>query len=68
MKRLIEKARIISFSATLLTTIPLFINYLRGIDFKDELIVYLHIWFGAIFFVFAILSMIVNKKDKEEKK
>jgi hypothetical protein len=64
MKKFIEKARIVSFVITLLTTIPLFFNYLKDIEPKNELIVHLHVWFGLFFFIFAITSMILNKKQK----
>jgi hypothetical protein len=62
MKKFVEKGRIISFIVTLLTTIPLLFNYLKNTEPKNELIVHLHVWFGLLFFTFAITSMILNKK------
>ena len=56
--------RTVSFIATLLTTIPLFINYLSGTSPARQLIVHLHVWFGLAFFIFAIVSMILMKKNK----
>lgn len=65
MKKIIEKLRITSFILTLLTTIPLFINYLRNIEPTNELIIHLHVWFGIIFFVCGITSMVLNKQNKK---
>lgn len=66
MKKITGKVRMFSFVITLLTTIPLFINYLRGADHGNELIVHLHVWFGVTFFIFAITSMILEKQGREE--
>lgn len=62
MKKIINIGRIITFIATLLTTIPLFINYILGISSKNQLIVHLHVWFGLLFLIFAIISMVMQKK------
>lgn len=62
MKKIINIGRIITFIATLLTTIPLFINYIIGDSPKNQLIVHLHVWFGLLFFIFAIISMVLQKK------
>jgi hypothetical protein len=58
--------RTVSFIATLLTTIPLFINYLMGNPPEHQMIVHLHVWFGLAFFVFGITSMISMKKKKNK--
>ena len=55
-------ARTTTFAVTLVSTIPLFINYLTGSAPKKPLIVHAHVWFGLLFFVFAIVSMVVQKK------
>jgi hypothetical protein len=65
MKKVIEKIRIITFVITLLTTIPLFVNYLRNIEPTNELIIHLHVWFGTLFFVSAVISMIINKQNRD---
>lgn len=65
MKKIIEKLRITTFILTLLTTIPLFINYLRNTEPTNELITHLHVWFGIIFFVSGIISMVLNKRNKK---
>lgn len=64
MKKFIKIGRIVTFIATLLTTIPLFINYILDVSPKNQLIVHLHVWFGSLFFIFAIISMILQKKSK----
>lgn len=64
--KLLNILRTASFVATLLTTIPLFINYLAGSAPAHQMIVHLHVWFGLAFFVFGITSMIMMKKKKKE--
>ncbi|MDX9780974.1 MAG: hypothetical protein WC372_05305 [Candidatus Neomarinimicrobiota bacterium] len=54
----------VTFIATLLTTIPLFINYIRDVAPKHPLITHLHVWFGLAFFIVAIISMILTKKNR----
>ncbi|MDD3095832.1 MAG: hypothetical protein WDA41_03230 [Candidatus Neomarinimicrobiota bacterium] len=56
--------RMVTFIATLLTTIPLFINYIRDVAPKHPLITHLHVWFGLAFFIVAIISMILTKKNR----
>jgi hypothetical protein len=65
--KILNKLRTISFVATLLTTIPLFINYLSGSAPAHQMIVHLHVWFGLAFFIFGITSMILMKKEKSKK-
>jgi hypothetical protein len=65
--KIINVIRTISFVATLLTTIPLFINYLAGNSPAHQLIIHLHVWFGLTFFIFASTSMILMKKNIQNK-
>ncbi len=62
MPKIIDIGRILAFLVTLVTTIPLFINYILGTSPKNQLIVHLHVWFGLLFFIFAIISMILQKR------
>lgn len=62
MRKIIKKARMISLALTLLTTIPLFINYLRDTEVSNSTIIDLHVWFGLSFFILAITSMIMNHR------
>jgi len=55
-------ATIISFGATIITTIPLLVNYLKGTEPKFELITHLHVWFGTIFIIVVLLRIIMNRK------
>ena len=55
-------ATIISFGVTILTTIPLLINYLKGTEPKFELITHLHVWFGTIFIIVVLIRIIMNRK------
>lgn len=64
--KILNILRSISFAATLLTTVPLFINYLMGTPPAHRMIVHLHVWFGLAFFVFGIVSMILMKKKRGE--
>ena len=64
--KILNILRTVSFVATLLTTIPLFINYLVGNSPAHQMIVHLHVWFGLAFFVFGITSMILMKKKKNK--
>lgn len=62
--KILNILRMITFIATLLTTIPLFVNYLRDVTPKNPLITHLHVWFGLAFFIVAIISMLISKKNK----
>jgi len=64
--KILNILRTVSFVATLLTTIPLFINYLTGNPPAHQMIVHLHVWFGLAFFVFGITSMIQMKKKNNK--
>ncbi|MCK9438458.1 MAG: hypothetical protein WCY43_03495 [Patescibacteria group bacterium] len=65
IKKILNIIRMFAFVGTLLTTIPLFINYLLNLAPKNELIVHLHVWLGILFFVFAVISMILQKKENK---
>jgi len=64
--KILNILRTVSFVATLLTTIPLFINYLVGNPPAHQMIVHLHVWFGLAFFIFGITSMIMMKKKNNK--
>ncbi|MCK4530969.1 MAG: hypothetical protein KAU44_07300 [Candidatus Marinimicrobia bacterium] len=63
MKKVFTMLRMTTFAGTVLTSIPLFINYLRDIEPEHQLITHLHVWFGLAFVIFAIISMIMQKKE-----
>ena len=62
MRKILLWAIIPSFIVVVLTTIPLFVNYLKGTEPKFPIFVHLHIWFGVIFVVVVIIRMIMNRK------
>lgn len=55
-------ATILSLGATVLTTIPLLVNYLKGTESRFELITHLHVWFGTIFIIVVLIRIIMNRK------
>ncbi|MCF7860907.1 hypothetical protein K9M79_01585 [Candidatus Woesearchaeota archaeon] len=52
---------IISFMGTALTTIPLLINYLRGVEPKFPLITHLHVIFGTVMIIVVLIRIIMNR-------
>ena len=66
MRRKINKillfTSIITLGATILTSIPLFINYLKGSDVQFNLFVDLHVWFGLVFTISTLSRIILNRK------
>ncbi len=56
-----------TFLVTALTSIPLLINYIKGVSPKVQLIVDLHVWFGTAFIVFVLIRILNNKKINNKK-
>lgn len=67
MKKVLTILRTGTFAALILTSIPLFVNYLRNIEPEHQLITHLHVWFGLAFIIFAIIGMIMQKKEAKSK-
>jgi len=63
MKKLLNSIRVVSFILTLLSSIPLFINYLSKSVPQNRIIVDIHVWAGLFFIIFAATSMINKKKN-----
>jgi hypothetical protein len=61
MRKILLWTTILSFGMIVLTTIPLLINYLRGIEPRFLIFVHLHVWFGVIFLVVVGIRMIMNR-------
>lgn len=61
MRNIINKTRMIAFIVTILSTIPLFLSYLTDSQPKNELVTHLHVWFGLIFIVMSVVSMLLEK-------
>jgi len=66
MRRKINKILLIISIITLvvvaLTSIPLFINYLKGTDAQFVLFVDLHVWLGIVFVISTLSRIILNRK------
>lgn len=67
MLKLLTIGRMVSFFITLLSTIPLFVHYLMNTAPKHQMVVHIHVWFGCVFFIFAVVSMIMQKKNNAKK-
>ncbi len=61
MIKLLTTTRIISFIIMVFTSIPLFVHYIKATTPARELIMDLHVIFGAIFILTAIPSMVISK-------
>ncbi|MCC7574505.1 hypothetical protein KO361_02845 [Candidatus Woesearchaeota archaeon] len=62
LEKKLKLATIISLGITIITTIPLFVSYVKDVPVKYPLFTHLHVWFGLAFLVFALLRIILNKK------
>jgi len=51
----------LSFVIVVLTSIPLFVKYILGSSTSSKLIVDLHVWFGIVFIMLALVRMILFK-------
>jgi len=56
---------ILSFMVVAITSIPLFVTYLKEVSPKYPLVVDLHVWTGIIFIFFVILRIIMAKLRKK---
>jgi hypothetical protein len=61
--KIISVLKMIGFIGTILTSIPLFILYVSGIEPSHSLMIHLHVWFGLLFIIFAVTNMIMNKRQ-----
>jgi len=61
--KLVNVLKIIGFVGTLLTSIPLFALYIKGIKPGNPMIIHLHVWLGLLFILFAVTSMVINKRN-----
>lgn len=64
MKKIINKTRMMAFIVTILSTVPLFLSYLTDSQPKNELVTHLHVWFGLIFIVISVSSMLLGKRKR----
>ena len=66
MLKFLTIGRMATFIVTFLTTIPLFIRYLKNPPAGKMMFVHVHVWIGLLFFVFAIIGMILQRKMKNK--
>jgi len=57
---------ILSFVVVAVTSIPLFVTYLKGISLKYSFVADLHVWAGVVFILFASLRIIRAKFRKQK--
>lgn len=62
IKKLLLLITLLSFIGTTVTTIPLLINYLRGVGPGSPLITQLHIIFGTIMILIILIKIVMNHK------
>jgi threonine/homoserine/homoserine lactone efflux protein len=67
MKRNIKILTVLSFIVVALTSIPLFVAYLKGVPVKYPIIVDLHVWAGVVFIIFAGLRIIRTRLQNKNK-
>jgi len=63
-EKIIKIITFLSFIIVILTSIPLFIKYILGNSAGSRLIVDLHVWFGIIFIISALIRMIFFKSKE----
>lgn len=56
---------ILSFVVVVITSIPLFVTYLKEVSPKYPLVADLHVWAGAFFIFFVILRIVRAKLRKK---
>ncbi len=62
VNRLLEKMCILTFAITALTSVPLFLNYVKGSAPKFQLIVDLHVWIGLTFIILVSIRIFRNQR------
>jgi hypothetical protein len=63
MRKVLNILRVSGFVITALTSVPLMINYFANRQPEHELVIHLHVLFGAIFIITAIPAMIFHRKE-----
>jgi len=57
---------ILSFVVVAITSIPLFVTYLKGVSPKYSIVADLHVWAGIVFIISAGLRIIKTKFKKQK--
>ncbi len=58
----ISMGRMITFIVTVLTSIPLFVSHIKGVNPQFPIFTDLHTWFGLAFVILAVISMSIQRK------
>jgi cytochrome b561 len=53
---------IISLIFIILSTIPLLISYLKGVDIKFPFITIIHVWSGVLLIIVVLIRAFMNRK------
>ncbi len=61
INRILAIAQITTFAITAITSIPLFISYLRNTSPMNPIFIHLHSWLGLAFITIATLKIIERK-------
>ena len=60
--RILAFAQTLTFAITAITSIPLLISYVRGVDPMNPIFIHLHVWFGLAFIIVALVKMSERRK------
>lgn len=60
--RILMASCITASAVTTATSVPLFILYLKGETVRILVVEDLHVWFGIVFIVFALLRISLNRR------
>ncbi len=59
---------ILSFVIVAITSVPLFVTYLKGISLKNSFVVDLHVSAGVVFIILALMRMTLNIQSRFKNK
>lgn len=62
INHLLEKSCILTFIVMALTSIPLFVSYLKNTPPRFQWIVDLHAWFGMAFIILVSMRILSNRQ------
>ena len=60
--RILAFAQVLTFGVTAITSIPLFVSYIRNANIMNPIFVHLHVWFGLGFTTVALIKVSERKR------
>jgi len=60
--RILAFTQVLTFAIAAITSVPLFVSYLRNTNPLNPMFIHLHAWFGLIFIIVAIIKISDRKK------